>query len=56
MRTEEHLRRAAECLLMAVDITVSVVVIITLIGLVSGRLALITVATVLPVLFFREKL
>src|SRR5688572_129239 len=36
------------CLLMAVDIAVSVVVIITLIGLVSSRLALITVATVIP--------
>ena len=36
------------CLLMAVDIAVSVVVIITLISLVSGRLALITLATVIP--------
>ncbi len=36
------------CLLMAVDIAVSLVVTITLIAVVSGRLALITVATVVP--------
>src|SRR5688572_4803353 len=36
------------CLLMAVDITVSLIVTITLIALVSGPLALITVATVIP--------
>jgi ABC-type multidrug transport system fused ATPase/permease subunit len=36
------------CLLMAVDITVSLLVTITLIALVSGPLALITAATVFP--------
>ncbi len=36
------------CLLMAVDIAVSLVVTITVIAVVSGRLALITVATVVP--------